>query len=258
MRVAAEVDHAALAAELHGARTERREIDRLTERFALSIDDAYRIQAEGIRLREADGESVIGGKLGFTSEAMRRAMGVDEPNYGWVTDAMLLADGVVRLDRFIHPKAEPEIAFVLGEDLDASADVSAVLGATRGVTACLEVVDSRFRDFAFRAPDNIADDSSAAAFVPGAEAPISDLDLAGAEVRLRVDGAEVDRATGAAVMGHPAAAVAWMARAASGARGLRRGDVVLSGGLTAPVRLEAGMTLIVEIEGIGSATLEVR
>ncbi|HZP90195.1 MAG TPA: fumarylacetoacetate hydrolase family protein [Actinomycetota bacterium] len=254
------LNHAALAAELHRARTERREIEALTDRAEISIEDAYAIQAEGVRLREAEGERVIGGKLGFTSEAMRRAMGVDEPNYGWLTDAMALADGTVALDRFIHPKAEPEIAFLLDADLGPDASADDVLEATAGVAVCLEIVDSRYRDFVFRAADNVADDSSAAAFVVGTSLSRPFAGLADVGVVLTVNGELADTAAGGAVMPDPASAVAWMARAtlAAGTRGLRRGDLVLSGGLTAPVALERGMTVTVEIDRIGSASLRVR
>lgn len=253
-----QVDHTALAEELYRARIDRRPLDPLSERFDLTADDAYRVQEEGLGRRVDDGEAIVGGKLGFTSEAMRTAMGIDQPNYGWVTDAMELSGGTVALSSLIHPKVEPEIAFVLGEDLDSGAGVEDVLSATSGVTACLEVVDSRFRDFRFGPTDNIADDSSAAAFVLGERvAPVGSLDLAAVGVVMKIDGQAHARATGAAVMEHPAAAVAWMAGAAR-VRGLRRGDIVLSGGLTAPVTLTRGLTVSVEIEHIGTATLKVR
>jgi len=255
------LNHAALADALHRARKERREVEALTDRWDVTLDDAYAVQEQGIRLREADGETVIGGKLGFTSEAMRKAMGVEQPNYGWLTLPMLLADGVVDLDAFIHPKVEPEITFLLDDDLGPDADADDVLGATAGVTASLEVVDSRYRDFVFRAQDNIADDSSAAAFVLGGSlVKARETELAHVGVVMTVDGDVFATAAGAAVMPDPASAVAWMARAghAAGVRGLRRGDIVLSGGLTAPVTLRPGMTITVQIDRIGSASLRVR
>ena len=253
------LNHAALAEELHLARKERREVAALTDRGDVSLDDAYSVQEHGIRLREGDGETVIGGKLGFTSEAMRKAMGVEQPNYGWLTGPMHLADGLVDLDAFIHPKAEPEIAFLLQGDLGPDASPDDVLKATAGVAASLEVVDSRFRSFVFRAPDNIADDSSAAGFVLGGSL-VQPEDLGHVGVVMMVNGEVFATAAGAAVMPDPASAVAWMARAvhAAGARGLRRGDIVLSGGLTAPVTLTSGMTITVEIDRIGSAWLRVR
>ncbi|MFB3738996.1 MAG: 2-keto-4-pentenoate hydratase [Candidatus Velamenicoccus archaeovorus] len=251
---------AELALELHRARKERREVEALTGRTEVSTEDAYAIQAEGVRLREADGETVVGGKLGFTSEAMREAMGVDEPNYGWLTDAMALPDGAVVLDTFIHPKVEPEIAFLLDVDLGPDVSAADVLEATAGVCACLEIVDSRYRDFVFRAADNVADDSSAAGFVLGSSLRRPPAELADVGAVLTVDGELAGTAAGGAVMPDPASAVAWMARAAlaAGDRGLRRGDLVLSGGLTAPIALERGMTVTVEIDRIGSASLRVR
>jgi 2-keto-4-pentenoate hydratase len=187
-------------------------------------------------------------------------MGVEQPNYGWLTGPMLLADGIVDLDAFIHPKVEPEIVFLLDDELGPDATADDVLEATAGVAACLEVVDSRFRDFEFRAQDNIADDSSAAAFVLGGTLVPLPGDLGRVGVVLTVDGEVVATAAGAAVMPDPAAAVAWMAAAvqAAGGRGLRGGDLVLSGGLTAPVTLRRGMTVTVEIDRIGSASLRVR
>ena len=115
-------DPSHLAAELHAARLQRSTVASITSRYpGFSADDGYVVQAAGIELRVAEGETIIGGKLGFTSLAMRRAMGVDSPNYGWLTDVMLVHDHTVRLDGLIHPKVEPEIAFLLDADLGARA-----------------------------------------------------------------------------------------------------------------------------------------
>lgn len=248
-----------LAERLHRAERERRPIPRLTgERPALSIPDAYRVQAALVERRLAEGERLIGAKLGFTSRAMREALGVGEPNFGWLTDAMLIHDGLVRSDALIHPKVEPEIAFRLGRDLAGpSVGVGEVLAATAAVTACLEVVDSRYEGFRFLAPDNVADDSSAARLVLGRRAVTpGDLDLALLGVVLWVDGAIVATAAGAAAEGHPAGAVAWLVRRlAADGRGLRAGDVVISGGLTAPFDLRPGTTMTVEIDRLGGASL---
>ena len=213
------------------------------------------MQERGIALRERDGETVVGGKLGFTSAAMRRAMGVDSPNYGWLTDAMLLPGSDVPLERLIHPKVEPEIAFVLGRDL-VGPDVTAadVLAATTSLVPCLEVVDSRYDGFRFAAADNIADDSSAGVVVLGDPVPVEALD--GADLRLlgcvvTVGGEIVHTAAGAAVHGDPAAAVAWMANACG--RPIPAGSVVISGGLTAPVDLRDGTDVVVEIDRLGTA-----
>lgn len=251
------VDAAGVAAELHAARHDRRPVDPLTSRWPdMGYADAYAIQARGVELRLADGERLVGGKLGFTSEAMRQAMGVDRPNYGWLTDGMWIYDGVVDLSRFIHPKVEPEIAFLLGRDLVAPVTANDVYVATEAVMASLEIVDSRYEGFRFGPLDNIADNSSAGAVVLGDPAEPSGIDLRLAGVVLSVDGQVTGTAAGAAAHDDPAAAVAWMVNNCG--QPLRAGAVVISGGLTAPVTLRAGRTTTVEVDRIGSVTVRAR
>lgn len=251
----------AMAAELHAARRARHTVRPFTGRpGGLDVATAYEVQAAGLRLREAEGERVVGGKLGFTSEAMRRAMGVDSPNHGWLTDAMLVDGGRVDLDTLIHPKVEPEIAFLLARDLAGPGVTAAdVLAATGALAPCLEVVDSRYDDFRFAAADNIADDSSAGLVVLGE--PVALGDVGGAGLRLvgcvlAVGGEVVHTAAGAAVHGDPALAVAWMANHCG--RPLRAGSVVISGGLTSPVDLEDGIDVTVEIDRVGAVTARAR
>lgn len=274
------------ATRLHAARQERRPVATLSSRWdGMTREDAYAVQAAGIDLRTAEGETIVGGKLGFTSAAMRHAMGVDSPNAGWLTDAMILHDGVARREDFIHPKVEPEIAFVLGEDLAAAATVEDVLRATSHVAACLEVVDSRYEGFRFGPLDNIADDSSAGGFVLGDPVPVGrqrvpgcsrrpsgypgrpsgdDLDLRTLGIAVWADGVLHATAAGAACHGHPAAAVAWLANALPdlpalpvgvSRSGLRAGDIVISGGLTGPVDLTPGTLVTAEIDRIGAVSV---
>jgi len=248
-----------LAAELQAARIELRPVERITDRIAgFDEIDAYAVQDEGIILRLAAGERVVGAKLGFTSVAMQRAMGVDSPNYGWLTDAMVLPDGTVPLASLIHPKVEPEIGFVLGRDLDGPAVTAAdVMGSTTALVPCLEVVDSRYRRFEFRALDNIADDSSAGLVVAGAPLAIEPgVDLRTVGVVVTCDGELAHTAAGASVLEHPAAAVAWLARRlAAAGRGLEAGWLVISGGLTGPVDLAPGRDVRAEIDRIGNVEL---
>ena len=244
-----------LARELHIARLERRPTLPLTDRVdELDLDAAYAVQAAGLQLRVQDGETLIGGKLGFTSRAMQQAMGVDHPNSGWLSDAMLIHDGVVRLDTLIHPKVEPEIAFLLKRCLIPPVHDADVLHATRAVIPCLEVVDSRYRDFRFRALDNIADNSSAGAVVLGDPVRLTaDIDLSLTGCAVRVDGRLRETAAGAAVLGHPAAAVAWMANQASAS--LCAGHLVISGGMTGPVDLTPGTFVRADLDRLGSVQL---
>lgn len=242
------------------ARHERQTVGPITERrAAFTAEDAYEVQHEGIELRKADGEAIIGGKLGFTSKAMQRAMGVPSPNYGWITDAMMRS-GDIDLDELIHPKVEPEILFTLSDDLDdPDATAADVRSATGSVAACLEVVDSRYHDFVFKPHDNIADNSSAAQLVVGDGADVDDANLALVGVVVMVEGEVRHTAAGAAALDDPAEAVAWMARAVAGTdRPLLAGDIVISGGLTSPIDLQAGQKISVEIDRIGTCSLNVR
>ncbi len=248
----------AMARVLHRARLDREPVETFTGRpEGLDLETAYAVQARGIELRLGDGETLVGGKLGFTSEAMRRAMGVESPNYGWLTDTMMLPGDEVDLDALIHPKVEPEIAFILSRTL-AGPGVNAadVLAATGALAPCLEVVDSRYVDFRFRAADNIADNSSAGRVRLGVPVPLDR--LSGTDLRLlgcvvSVDGAVTHTAAGAAVHGDPAEAVAWMVRACG--RPLPEGSIVISGGLTPPVDLADGTSVLVEIDRLGSTDL---
>ena len=253
----------AFADELVAARHERRTLPPLTERpEGLGIDDAYEVQRLGIQARLRAGERLIGGKLGFTSRAMQRAMGVSSPNSGWLTDTMTIHDGVVRREELIHPKVEPEIAFLLRSDLAPPVTAAEVLAATAAVLPCLEVVDSRFTDFRFAAADNVADDSSAGALVLGDAVEPGDTDLALVGTTLWVDEVLHATAAGAAALDHPAAAVAWLvnhARRPDGGRGdgavLRAGEVVISGGLTAPVTLTPGVHVRAVVDRVGTVEL---
>lgn len=243
----------ASARVLHAARQDRAPVTPLTARGLDTIEQAYAVQRAGIALREADGERVVGGKLGFTSVAMREAMGVAHPNHGWLTDAMWLHDEVVDLGRFIHPKVEPEIAFLLADDLVPPVTAADVRAATAAVMPCLEVVDSRFVDFRFAPLDNIADNSSAGAVRLGAPVDAAGLDLRLLGVLVTVDGRLHATAAGAASQDDPAAAVAWMANTCH--RPLQAGDVVISGGLTSPVDLHPGTVVTTEVDRLGSVTL---
>jgi 2-oxo-3-hexenedioate decarboxylase len=183
-------------------------------------------------------------------------MGLDAPLYGRVTSGMISTYGdPVRLDRFIHPRVESEIAFLLARDIEAPATVTSVLAATEVVFGAVDVLDSRYESFQFTLTDVVADNASAGAFYlgPVARRPhdLVDLRLLGCVVR--VDGDVVMTAAGAAVMGHPAASVAWLAnQLAAEGEGLLAGQLVFSGGVTAPVPVVAGGSVTFEFDGLGA------
>ncbi|HET7477023.1 MAG TPA: fumarylacetoacetate hydrolase family protein [Dermatophilaceae bacterium] len=251
---------AQIAETLAAATRERRELQPFTDEDPdLALEAAYEAQRLGVQIRLDAGERVIGAKLGLTSVAKQKVMNVDSPLHGVVTSGMLSPSGQsLDLSRFIHPRVEPEIAFLLARDVAAPATVTSVLAATEAVLAAIDVLDSRYADFRFRLPDVVADNASAGAFIlgPRIRAPydIEDLSLLGCV--LRVNGEVTATAAGAAVMGHPAESVAWLANelAAKGER-LRAGWLVFSGGLTEPVPLTAGVSVAAEFDDLG--TIEV-
>jgi 2-oxo-3-hexenedioate decarboxylase len=213
----------------------------------LSTADAYAIQDKLIERRLSLGERLVGAKVGLTSRAKQREMGIDEPVYGWLTDAMALETGAsLELSTLIHPRAEPEIVFILGEPLAGpGVGIHDVLAATSAVCCGLEVLDSRFVDFRFLLPDVIADNTSASRFVLGPVAvPPAELDLSLVGCLFEENGIVAATAAGAAILGHPATAVAKLANFL-GQRGrrLEPGWIVLSGGLTAARSLTPGLHL---------------
>lgn len=246
-----------LAALLDEAARDRRTIAPWSATNQLSAAEAYEIQEQVIDLRVARGARLVGGKLGLTSKAKQQAMGVHQPLYGFVTSDMLADGADLDLGRFIHPRVEPEIAFVLAQPVEGPNVVAAdVLAATAYVCVALDVIDSRYDGFSFTHVDAIADNASSAGFALGHDLVPPGMDLSLVGCLLEIDGVVVDSAAGAAVMGHPANAVAHMANAlAAVGNRLEAGWVILSGGLTAPVPLEPGRTVTATLAGIGSVTL---
>jgi 2-keto-4-pentenoate hydratase len=234
------LDYAAAARTLRSARREGRTLDvLLSSERGLSLADAYRVQDQVTALRLAGGERRAGWKLGYTSAVMRAQMGIDAPNFGPLTDAMLLDSPAVLPTGALQPRIEPEIGLRLGRRLAGPCSVSEVLDACDAALACLEVVDSVWSGYRFTLEDNTADGSSAAWVVVGPVMPVSD--LAALPVTLSVDGEVVESGTGAAVSGHPASGVAWLAeQLAERGRALEPGDLVITGGLTSAHPLEPG------------------
>ena len=251
------MDARSIADALIVAERERKAIAPFTDPAPdLDAETGYRAQRMVVQHRLDRGERVIGAKLGLTSRAKQEAMGVHEPLYGWLTSGMVQPHGEpLPLGELIHPRVEPEIAFLIGRELTAPATVTSVLEATEAIFAAVEVLDSRYEEFRFRLPDVIADNASGSRIVLGPRAraarELCDLRLLGCVLRARGD--VVATAAGGAVMGHPAAAVAWLVNKLSPEdRRLQRGAVVLSGGLTAPVPMRPGSVVSAEFDGLGT------
>lgn len=249
-----------LAVHLETCELEARDTLKITDEFPdMDWDDAYAIQ-DAIRARKlARGNQIIGLKAGLTSHAKMKQMGVETPVFGWVADYYSMPEGgTVKVSELIHPKVEPEICFVTKRALKGpGCHIGAVLAATDFILPGIEVIDSRYRDFKFDLKSVIADNTSAARFVVGGQArPVADLDLRTLGVVLEKNGEAVALGAGAAVLGHPAAAVAMLANHL-GARGeeIPAGTLILSGGVTEAVPVTAGDHVSLRVQGLGSVSL---
>lgn len=250
-----------LARRLAAATDSRTATEPLTNGVDLDLDTAYLVQDELLSIRIGAGEVVTAAKLGLTSVAKQRQMNVDEPLYGWLTDGMALDRGqVLDVPRYIQPRVEPEIAFLIGTELAGPGVTAAgVLAATTAVMCAVDVLDSRYAGYRFTLPDVVADDASAAGYLLGDPRPVDGIDLRRLGCVFSKNGEVVATAAGAAVLGHPAAAVAWFVRKlAERNRSLRAGTVVLAGALTAAVPVAPGDSVRVEIDRLGSLELACR
>lgn len=224
----------------------------------LSPEDAYEVQDEVISELGGAIEAV---KLGLTSRAKQEQMGVAEPLYGWFMAGSQIEPGVaLHRQELIQPRIEPEIAFRLGAELKGgSVSTHDVLAATAAVMPALDVLDSRYAGYKFTLPDVIADNASAARYAVGDPVPVDGIDLARVGGVFTQNGRLVATAAGAAIMDHPAAAVAWLVRKlAEKGRGLAAGSLVLAGALTAAFPAEVGDTFTIEFDRIGQLHLVVR
>jgi len=245
-------DRDAIAATLDQAARDARPTEQLGA--GLTLADAYEVQARSIALRHARGERRIGYKLGFTSRAKMTQMGLDEVIWGRLTDAMVVADGgQADRGRFIHPRVEPEVCFLLGEPLAGTVTPLAAMRAVAGVAPALEVIDSRYRDFKFSLADVVADNCSAAAIVVGRWTDPATTDVANLGLVMEIDGAPVQVGSTAAVLGDPVRSLVAAARlvATAGER-LEAGDLVMAGGATEAVALAPGARVRLEVQRLGS------
>ncbi|MFE3287277.1 2-keto-4-pentenoate hydratase, partial [Streptomyces sp. NPDC059233] len=232
----------------------------LTELYeGIDAQDAYEIQLLGIRHRtENEGARITGHKVGLSSPVMQAMMGVDEPDYGHLLDAMeLREDTPVPIAAYCAPRIEVEVGFVLGADLPGEGCTEAdVLAATERVVPALELIDSRIADWRISIADTIADNASSAGYVIGEGRDPRELDLKAVEARLTSHGDTLATGRSDAVLGDPATAVAWLARTvARFGVPLRKGHLILPGSCTRAVDVTAGRTYTADFTGLGSVSL---
>lgn len=222
----------------------------------ITVEDGYRISRHFLQRRINDnGEAPIGKKIGVTSDAVQSMLGVFEPDFGFLTDAMQVGEGEISIGNLIQPRAEAEIAFRLGRSLTGPGVTSEdVLAATEAVIPCFEVVDSRIDGWRIKIQDTVADNASCGIYVLGnSEVGPAGLDLAACRVAVHKNGEFLSEGLGSAVQGSPEAAIAWLANT-FGKLGmsLNAGELVLSGSLVPLEPVQPGDTMTMDIPGIGS------
>lgn len=247
-----------LAQALYNAERGCRALSPLSERHPeLSASDAYAIQEAWASLRTRAGARQVGCKIGATSEAIQQLFGISTPDYGRIFDDMMVSDGgSIERRSLILPMVEPELAFVLKRDLAGPGVTRAdVLEAVKLVFPCLEVIDSRIENWQIRFVDTVADNGSSARCVLGNPIACDGLDLAGVSATMTKNGDVLGTATGAAVLGHPAEAVAWLANVlGSFGSALKANDYVLSGSFMSADRAEAGDRYEATLSDVGTVS----
>jgi 2-oxo-3-hexenedioate decarboxylase len=250
----------ALARTLDEAQRERRLIPKITQAHPdIGVQEAYRVQRELQRRRELRGHRLIGYKMGLTSPAKMKQIGIDSPVFGFLTDDYRCADGAsVDISELVQPRAEPEIAFITTREITGGGcTVETILAATAFLAPAIEILDSRFAGFKIDIVSGIADNTSAAKFlVSRTQTPPAGISLAALGVRVEKNGKTVAEGVGANVLGDPARSVAMLADMLNAEnRTLPAGSIVLSGGITEAIPVSRGDTILVAIESLGDVSV---
>jgi 2-oxo-3-hexenedioate decarboxylase len=248
-----------LAETIDAAARQARAIAQLTLTDRFTLEEAYAIQRMSIGLRLQRGERRVGIKMGFTSRAKAAQMGVHELIWGRLTDQMIVEDGgTLDLSRYVHPRVEPEIAFLLRAPLHGAVTAAQAMAAVEAVAPAMEIIDSRYQDFKFSLEDVVADNASSSGFVVGPWMR-PDLDIGNLGLVMTFNGQPVQIGSTAAILGHPARSLAAAARmSAAGGEQLEPGWIVMAGGVTAAETLIAGTHVETEIQGLGRVAFTVK
>lgn len=250
-----------LAEHLENAELQAYEVTKITDDYPnMTFTDATDVQWEIRRRKMSRGHKIVGMKMGLTSWAKMKQMGVEMPCYGFLADYFSLPDGAqVPFDELIHPKVEAEIAFVTNKELSGkNLTVKEVLAATELVVPAVEIIDSRYKDFKFDLTSVQADNSSSTRFVVGSHAAKpEDFDWSTLGVVMQKNGEIIELGAGAAVLDHPAASVAMLATMlAERNEVIPAGTFIMTGGITAAVLVERGDSIVVRYQGLGTVTMK--
>lgn len=247
---------------LNEARAEAKPVAQLTQQIDLSRAEAYAIQERQFELREGLGEKLIGWKMGLTSEAKRRQMNLDSPLYGFLTNKMQVQSGsVFSMSGRIHPKIEPEIAFLIKNDLSGKVTREQVIKSCKAVCAALEILDSRYTQFKyFSMEDVIADNSSSSDFILGEWVEdFERLDLRELKMEMYANGSLVEAGISKDISGDPVLSVVQLCELLSDrSQTLKAGSIVLAGAATAAIPLSAGLKVDLKVDGLKAVSINVR
>lgn len=246
----------AIAEALYKAEKEHGKIEKLSVSHPeITVDEAYRIQLKVMEKKIADGQTVVGKKIGLTNLTMQKAIGITEPDYGNLLDGhMAMQDVPISMSTLVQPQIESELAFVMARDVQGpGVTAGAILSAVAGVMASFEVVDCRYTDMKISLADTVADNASCGRIILGSRlVPVENLDMRTIGLVLEKNGQIIDTAASATVLGSPAASVAWLAnKIASYGIGLKAGDIVMSGSFTNVHPIAAGDNFMAHFGGVG-------
>ncbi|MAV30570.1 MAG: 2-oxo-3-hexenedioate decarboxylase [Cycloclasticus sp.] len=249
-----------LAEHLENAELNCTEVTKITNDYPeITWDEALDVQWEIRRRKEARGNKIVGLKMGLTSMAKMRQMGVETPCYGFLADYFSCPDGAeIKISELIHPKVEAEVAFVTKKELSGpGCHIGDVLSATDFIVPAVEIIDSRYKDFKFDLKSVIADNSSSSRFVTGGRMlPVEDLDLKTLGVVMEINGEVVELGAGAAILGHPAASVAMLANLlAERGEVIPAGTFIMAGAITPAIAVKAGDNVSVRYQNLGTVTM---
>lgn len=252
--------HAAYAKKLVIAEEKKQTMLALTDADAsLTVEDAYQIQLETVNIKLAQGKKVIGKKVGLTSTAMQKMLNVNEPDYGHLLNDMVVENGAaVRVDSLISPKIEAEIGFILEEDLTGpNLTYLDVLMATRCVVPTLEIIDSRVADWKIKLVDTVADNGSSAKVVIGEKmSKLNGIDLRTNSMVLFKNNEQMATGAGAAALGHPAHAIAWLGnKLHEFGMALKKDEIILPGALSGAISVSAGDMIEAKFGALGSVSV---
>jgi 2-oxo-3-hexenedioate decarboxylase len=251
-------DLQAIAAQIDTAARTAHSVQQVSATQPLTLEQAYAVQKASIARRLASGERMAGVKMGFTSRAKMVQMGVSDLIFGRLTDSMLVEDGSsIDLARYVHPRVEPEIAFLLRAPLQGRVSPLQAMAAVEAVAPAMEIIDSRYENFKFSLEDVVADNASSSGFVIGPwHRP--DFDFSNLGMLLSFNGQPVQIGSSAAILGHPLRALAAASRMlGAGGERLEAGWVVMAGAATAAEALRPALHVEAEVQQLGRVAFSV-